>query len=569
MIPEKDHIALPSARNRTSLIDEKLKGLDEGWIVDLLRRRSSNYSTVLLLESSDPLRWKQLEGYIVRESGHEKASCYLFDLWNGLRLYSREDGKWHPIEVQPPSGGYERLADLRRRLVDLDESLRYVDGILKGERAVFVLQWMDAPRESDRNPRLSYALRGWAFDPFLLANDSTVIVIASDISTVVDSATSELLAFKRTPLAEQSEREHLIRYCAHRQDVQLEDSRLWQLALGTAGLNLHQLESVLLEAYEQQAGFSPECVKRLKAELITRSELVEIQEPDPRGFGAVGGYSAVKRFVRDKVIEVLSRHDLAELHGVPLPRGVLLFGPPGTGKTVFAKALAREVNLPFIRMRTEKLYSRWLGESGRRFGEAIRLVEQMSPALVFIDEIDRFGKRTSASDSASQETGRVFSQVLEWLGDDQRRSIIVGTTNIPDQLDDAFLREGRFDYKIPLLYPPHEARKEILRIHLGLTGLKPKVRWNLTNEEENALLDEIAEQTKLFTGAELEQLCVRARRNALNRGRETFVKDDLVLACQSFRIDLERRAESRSDYMAMCRKHTNDDVFLVELEKEL
>jgi transitional endoplasmic reticulum ATPase len=103
------------------------------------------------------------------------------------------------------------------------------------------------------------------------------------------------------------------------------------------------------------------------------------------------------------------------------------------GRAQFVKALAKETNLPFINLRTENLFSMWLGESRRKFSEAIRLAEQMSPAIVFIDEIDRCGKRSGTSaDGASQETQRVFSQVLEWLGDKRRRSIIVGTTNTPE-----------------------------------------------------------------------------------------------------------------------------------------
>jgi ATP-dependent 26S proteasome regulatory subunit len=83
---------------------------------------------------------------------------------------------------------------------------------------------------------------------------------------------------------------------------------------------------------------------------------------------------------------------------------------------------------------------------------AIKTAEEMSPAIVFVDEIDRFGKRTATTDSADEETRRVFSQLLEWLGDQNRKAIIVGTTNRPTDLDEAFIRTGRFDYKIPILY---------------------------------------------------------------------------------------------------------------------
>ena len=117
------------------------------------------------------------------------------------------------------------------------------------------------------------------------------------------------------------------------------------------------------------------------------------------------------------MINVLRRPEKARYFGLGLPKGLLFFGPPGTGKSLFANALASEVQLPFINLVTENIYSKWLGESGQNMKNAITLAEKMSPAIVFVDEIDRFGKRAGASaGSAEEETQRVFSQFLEWLG---------------------------------------------------------------------------------------------------------------------------------------------------------
>ncbi len=554
----------------------KLEALDHAWIDEMIRKRLANYSTVLLVEIDDPVRVAQLTHYLLGSKEYSAARCYSYDPWNGLRPLKPPQG--------PSTSSSKRKEDAPSPeatgefMADLELALREMDTALKAQRTVFLLQWLEAPVKEQLVPVLSHAIRSWAFDPDILANGSVVVLITSERERVLDDTTANLLAWTRAPLPGKAERRHIIQYQADCLGVDTKQT-LTPLTLVTAGLNLHQVETSLLEAWHLDRRFDPVRLKNLKAELIKRSELVEVEEPDldvhgqPRGssggFDSVGGYSSVKKFVYERFILPFKQSELAEKYGVPLPRGILLFGPPGTGKTLFARALSKEVNLPFIRLRTENLYSKWLGESGRRFSEAIRLAEQMSPALVFVDEIDRFGKRTSGGgDGASQETRRVFSQLLDWLGDEERKSIILGTTNVPEHLDEAFLREGRFDYKIPFLYPGEEARAQIFRIHLGLTGVKPPVPWEIPEAEIEELIEEMARATDGFTGAEIEQICIRARTNAFLRKGEGMNPEDLRRALSSFRIDAAERAGQKQHYLAMAARFTNDAAFLSELESE-
>lgn len=552
----------------TSFPKEKFSGLNEQWIADLVHKRNSNYSTVLIVETEDPTRWHQVQNHFAHSEDSQDASIYLFDMWGGLKRYGRSNETWNPVRQKASNAGYEEVGDTSRPLRDLPEVLRYMDAQLKSEQTILILQWLDVPDDTSRVPQLSYALRSWAFDPGVLAKQSTVILVAADTAKAIDKATVEVLAWSRAPLPQSKERKHIIEYSRRNLGMEAQQT-LAELVRGTAGLNLHQLESVLLEAWHRTEAFDLGIIKGLKAELIKRSELVEVQEPDKRGFDAVGGYGAVKEFIKREIINLLASETRASRFGVSLPRGILLFGPPGTGKTLFAKALAKETRLPFINLRTENLYSKWLGESGKRFSQAIRLCEQMSPALVFVDEIDRFGKRSGGGgDGASQESGRVFSQILEWLGDERRESLVVGTTNEPDHLDEAFLREGRFDYKIPILYPSVDARREILRIHFGLTGAKPEIPWNASSTEVQGLVNQLADGTEGLTGAELEQICLRARRNGLNSQGEFVTFDDVQQAVESFRIDGEKRESVRQRYLQLAAEFTNDASFLRSIGSE-
>ncbi|MGH8545609.1 MAG: AAA family ATPase, partial [Gammaproteobacteria bacterium] len=496
--------------------ESKSTYLDFEWVESALEKRRANFSNVICFETRDPRRRNQSLAYLMGSTPeYRQAEIYAFDYWNGLRRVNRQNqGRFEPVS-RGVQGTYEGTVE--NPIAELKEALRYMDEILRGRRVVFILQDFDEAKEGDKNQDLINAMRAWSHGQEITVSGSLVILHVGSASKVLDELTLDLVILKRPDIASPSERAKILQEISEKCEVQIGPEKE-AIVLATAGLNLHQLRCILIESYSKTGGFPPEIIKDLKAELIRRSDLLELEEPDPRGFGSVGGYEAVKRFISENVVRVLSKRERAMRFAVPLPRGILFFGPPGTGKTLFAKALARGTNLPFINLRTENLYSKYLGESGQRFREAIRLAEQMSPAIVFIDEIDRFGRRSSASsDGASEETRRVFNQVLEWLGSESRKSIIVGTTNRPQDLDEAFTRAGRFDYKIPFLYPGRTARKQILDIHLGLVGTKPQPPFEISEHELGATVEEVASRAENFSGAELEQLVLRAKRNAFNR----------------------------------------------------
>lgn len=238
---------------------------------------------------------------------------------------------------------------------------------------------------------------------------------------------------------------------------------------------------------------------------------------------------------------------------MPLPRGLMLFGPPGTGKTLFAKAMAWQTGLPFINLRTENIFEELLGKSGRNLRDAIRLIEEASPALVFIDEIDRLGTRGGGGqDGGSQETKRVFGQMLEWLGDKKRKSLIVGATNVPDQIDPAFMRQGRFTFVVPFLYPDRMARRSIFAIHLGLEGAKH--RPLMDERSIRSILDEIAAETKFYSGAEIEAVVDGAKRRFFESEDRELSVAHLRDSLRDFRVDAENRRQQVETYVAYARR---------------
>jgi hypothetical protein len=253
-----------------------------------------------------------------------------------------------------PEGGIEFSA--------LKSVLKEVDPFLKTSQTVFLLQNVSDVREADTG--FQAAMRAWAIDPNILSRGSTVIILTSDASRIMDDFTKEYVVVIAIDPSTSQERESLIMSVGRELGVSLDESRLESAAVALSGLNLHQVESILLESYQRVKDFEPDIMKELKSELVKRSGVLEVRDPQ-FSFKDIGGYHAIKDFVSKYIINVLKRPEKARRFGLGLPKGLLFFGPPGTGKSLFSNALASEVQLPFINLVTENIYSKWLGESGQ------------------------------------------------------------------------------------------------------------------------------------------------------------------------------------------------------------
>jgi transitional endoplasmic reticulum ATPase len=207
----------------------------------------------------------------------------------------------------------------------------------------------------------------------------------------------------------------------------------------------------------------------------------------------------------------VSNSELARLSGVLPPTGILLDGPPGSGKTLLAKALARASEANFISVNGPQLLSMWVGESERAVREVFRKARQAAPCIVFFDELDALAPPRGASQDQVSE--RVVGQLLTELDgiEDLQGVVALAATNRPDLIDPALLRPGRFDMLVELPTPDRAARRAILGVHTRRMPLAADVD-----------LDRLAGATDDFVGADLEGLCQRAARLAI---REQIAAD--------------------------------------------
>ncbi|MEF8827603.1 MAG: CDC48 family AAA ATPase [Haloarcula sp.] len=238
----------------------------------------------------------------------------------------------------------------------------------------------------------------------------------------------------------------------------------------------------------------------------------------------VGGLEQPKQQVKEAVEWPLSNPEKFDRMGIEAPKGVLLYGPPGTGKTLMAKAVANETNANFISVRGPQLLSKWVGESEKAIRETFRKARQVSPTIIFFDELD------SLAPSRGQEMGnnvseRVVNQLLTELDglEEMGEVMVIGATNRPDMIDPALIRSGRFDRLVLVGEPDEEGRERILDIHTDHTPLSPDVS-----------LKEVAEITDGYVGSDLESICREAAIEAL---READDADEVEMS--HFRLAIE------------------------------
>ncbi|RLE66693.1 MAG: AAA family ATPase [Thermoprotei archaeon] len=223
---------------------------------------------------------------------------------------------------------------------------------------------------------------------------------------------------------------------------------------------------------------------------------IEVEVPNVR-WSDIGGLEKVKQELREAVEWPLKYPDAFKRLGIDPPKGILLYGPPGCGKTLLAKAVATESEANFVSVKGPEIFSKWVGESERAIRELFRKARQVAPSVIFIDEIDAIAPMRGIGIGDSMVTERVVSQLLTEIDGLEKLEgvVVIGATNRPDILDPALLRPGRFDRVVYVPPPDKKARLEILKIHTRRMPLA-----------EDVNLEDLADITEGFSGSDLEVL---------------------------------------------------------------
>jgi len=258
---------------------------------------------------------------------------------------------------------------------------------------------------------------------------------------------------------------------------------------------------------------------------------VMIESPNVH-WSDIGGLDAAKEELVSSIEWPIRYPDLFKIASIRQPKGILLYGPPGIGKTLLAKALATESEANFISIKGPELLSKWVGESERGVREVFRKARQAAPCIIFFDDIDALVPTRGMRFGDSGVTERVISQLLTELDgmEELRGVVVIGATNRPDMVDPALLRAGRFDKVVGVSWPDLEARKEIFKINLKSKPLSNDVS-----------IEELTTMTDGYSGADIAEVCNEAGMLTLR---------ELLYKCKS-----PEEANSRVQEIIIQRRH--------------
>ncbi len=293
-----------------------------------------------------------------------------------------------------------------------------------------------------------------------------------------------------------------------RATVELNREQAEALATAAHGLTLSEAENAFAKAIAQDNRLDSADVRLMleeKSQVIRKSGLLEYYATDS-GLDDVGGLSHLKRWLSRRQHAFT---DAARQFGLPEPKGLLLLGVQGCGKSLTARAIATTWRMPLVRLDMGRIYSGYIGSSEENLRRAIRVVESLAPVVLWIDEIEK-GLAGSSGQGDAGVSARIFGAMLTWLQEKTAPVFVVATANRIEQLPPELLRKGRFDEIFFVDLPTERERAEIFRLQLAKRGRDPS-RFQL---------DELAAATPDFSGAEIEQAVVAGLYDAYADGTE-------------------------------------------------
>ena len=466
----------------------------------------------LLISSRTPLIWirtKEEERlYKVIDQSCKKLNIKRFVSWdcvNGIKGVLNENGKFSNNPLGVLNWIKEQTSELPTILLVRDFHKFY-----------------DDPSISRTIKELSNSLR----------ETNNNLILSSHILPSSEEL-DDLITIINLPLPDLSELTALIKKIAFNTDSDLSEQDLNELAIASSGLSEIKVKQVTAKALTQRGKISKYDIKDIleeKKQVIARSEILEFCE-SKSSQNDIGGLKLLKNWLKQRY-RAFSKE--AQEYGLPIPKGVLLVGPQGTGKSLTAKSISESWSMPLLRLDVGRLFSSLVGSSEARTRETISRAEAMSPCILWIDEIDKGFSGDARSDVGTSQ--RVLASLLTWMAEKESAVFVIATANAIDKLPAELLRKGRFDEIFFLDLPNSEERLSILDLHLK----KRRPSYNFP-------LSTIIDRTDGYSGAELEQAVIEGMHYSFSENRELMEKD--LIKAVSELVPLSRTAKEQIDFL--------------------
>ena len=368
----------------------------------------------------------------------------------------------------------------------------------------------------------------------LKTQPKNIIIVSSEVN--IPDSLKEFVTLLEFPLPSYSEiLEELNRLISSLQQ-EIEPTTLDNIATACQGLSLERIRRVLskvIAKYGEISDSSSNLILQEKKQIIQQTQLLEFCLKD-KSMSDLGGLDNFKDWL--KLREKAFSQEAIQ-YGLPYPKGLLLVGVQGTGKSIAAKIIAEEWQLPLLRLDFGRLFASLIGQSEQRVRKMIEIAEALSPCVLWVDEIDKaFAGAQSSGDSGT--TSRVLATFITWLSEKTSPVFVVATANNIDWIPPEILRKGRFDEMFFLSLPAREEREAIFEVHLK------KYRPDCI---ENFQLPLLGQLSKEFSGAEIEQVVIEAMRLGFNENRE-FNNEDILASIQNL-VPLARTKSKEIDLL--------------------
>ncbi len=367
------------------------------------------------------------------------------------------------------------------------------------------------------DPKIIALLKKIAENNLYNQDYNATIIIISEITVIPRELENYITVFD-IPLPTENEIIKLIDDFSRGLHIKVEQDTANDIALSFKGLNEFQIKQILNLAYQDGACIDKDDKKLIlkeKEQFIKKSGMLEIVSFSET-IEDIGGLENLKKWLKRKAT-IFANLDKARKFGVDIPKGIMIIGMPGCGKSLTAKATADLFEIPLVRLDVGRLLGKYVGESEENMRNALRLSEAISPCVLWIDEIEKAFAGIGGV-GGNDVTTRLFGQFLTWMQEKDNTVFIVATANDILRMPPEFLRKGRFDELFFVDLPNGEERGKILNIHL-----KKRKKWNSS-------IDSIAliKETEGFNGADLEAVVKDAIESAFIDQKEVITTDDLL-----------------------------------------
>ena len=378
---------------------------------------------------------------------------------------------------------------LKEEKVDLFKFLdkNYVQGMFG--KVFLVLK--DVDKEIENSEVLAMIKKIAEMNVYNLDYNLSIIIVSQNIQ--VPKELENYISIVEIPKLDRDEIEEYIKEVATERGIKINQDDLGEIAISLKGLSKWYITQILNMMDIVSTSNIQKIIKE-KGQIIKKSGILELINFKEK-VSDIGGLENLKEWLDNKA-KVFRRLDEAKKFGVDTPKGLMLVGMPGCGKSLTAKVASRMFNVPLLRLDIGRLLGKYVGESEHNLRMALKMSESISPCILWIDEIEKAFAGIDQSGGASDITKRLFGQFLTWLQEKENTVFVVATANDISSFPPEFLRKGRFDEIFYVDFPNRDEREEIFRIHLEKRG-----KYN----EELIDLGKLAGLTDGFCGADIEE----------------------------------------------------------------